>query len=89
MTDNKFVCGCDTSHWSGSINFDTMYKAGAKFWITKATDAYKASPFQYEDSKFMEFSKNAFEHGKILTGCYHWLQMSIDPIVAADFYLER
>ena len=81
--------GCDTSHWSGSINFDTMYNAGAKFWITKATDAYKASPIQYEDSKFMEFSKNAFAHGKILTGCYHWLQASIDPIVAADYHLER
>ena len=83
------VLGTDTSHWSGSINFDTMYNAGAKFWITKATDAYKASPFQYEDSKFMEFSTAAFQHGKILTGCYHWLQLSIDPKVAADYYLER
>ena len=81
--------GTDTSHWSGSINFDTMYNAGAKFWITKATDAYKASPLQYEDSKFMEFSTAAFQHGKILTGCYHWLQLSIDPKVAADYYLER
>ena len=87
MTDR--VLGTDTSHWSGSINFDTMYNAGAKFWITKATDAYKASPFQYEDSKFMEFSTAAFQHGKILTGCYHWLQLSIDPKVAADYYLER
>lgn len=87
MTDR--VLGADTSHWSGSINFDTMYNAGAKFWITKATDAYKASPFQYEDSKFMEFSTAAFQHGKILTGCYHWLQLSIDPKVAADYYLER
>ena len=81
--------GCDTSHWSGSINFDKMYNAGAKFWITKATDAYKVNPIQYEDSKFMEFSKGAFAHGKILTGCYHWLQASIDPKTAADYYLER
>ena len=87
MTDR--VLGTDTSHWSDSINFDTMYNAGAKFWITKATDADKASPFQYEDSKFMEFSTAAFQHGKLLTGCYHWLQASIDPIVAADYYLER
>jgi GH25 family lysozyme M1 (1,4-beta-N-acetylmuramidase) len=83
------VLGTDTSHWSGSINFDTMYNAGAKFWITKATDAYKTTPFQYEDSKFMEFSTAAFQHGKILAGCYHWLQLSIDPKVAADYYLER
>jgi lysozyme len=81
--------GTDTSHWSGSINFDTMYNAGAKFWITKATDAYKDKPIQYEDSKFMEFSKGAFDHGKLLTGCYHWLQASIDPVIAADYYLER
>ena len=83
------ILGTDTSHWSGTINFETMYNAGAKFWITKATDADKASPFQYEDSKFMEFSTAAFQHGKLLTGCYHWLQASIDPIVAADYYLER
>jgi len=89
MTDNIRTLGCDTSHWAGSINFETMYNAGARFWVTKATDAYKTSPIQYEDSKFMEFSTAAFEHGKMLNGCYHWLQMSIDPIVAADFYLER
>lgn len=83
------VLGCDTSHWSGSINFETMYNAGAKFWITKASDAYVSSPIQYEDTKFMEFSTAAIKHGKLLTGCFHWLQASIDPKVAADFYLER
>lgn len=81
--------GCDTSHWSGTINFETMYNAGARFWITKATDAYKVSPIQYEDSKFMEFSTAVFQHGKMLNGCYHWLQASIDPVEAANFYLER
>jgi len=83
------VLGTDTSHWTGSINFDTMYNAGAKFWITKATDANKLTGYQFEDYKFMEFSRAAFEHDKILTGCYHWLQLSVDPKVAADFYLER
>lgn len=83
------VLGTDTSHWSSKIDFYKMYDAGAKFWITKATDAYISSPFQYEDSKFMEFSKAAIAHGKLLTGCFHWLQASIDPKVAADFYLER
>jgi len=83
------VLGTDTSHWAGSINFDTMYNAGARFWITKATDAYISSPIQYEDTRFMAFSKAAIAHGKLLTGCYHWLQASIDPKVAADYYLER
>lgn len=83
------VLGTDTSHWTGSINFETMYQAGARFWYTKATDAYWNSPVQWEDSKFNIFSEQALEHGKLLTGCYHWLQASIDPKVAADFYLER
>lgn len=87
MTDRTL--GTDTSHWTGSINFETMYNAGARFWITKATDAYSSSPIQFEDSKFMMFSKAAHDHGKLLTGCYHWLQASIDPKVAADYYLER
>jgi len=87
MTDR--VLGCDTSHWSDKINFETMYNAGAKFWITKATDAYKISPIQFEDSKFMEFSTAAIKFGKTLNGCFHWLQASIDPKLAADFYLER
>ena len=87
MTDR--VLGCDTSHWSDKINFETMYNAGAKFWITKATDAFKTSPTQFEDSKFMEFCTAAFAHGKLLKGCFHWLQASVDPKVAAEFYLER
>lgn len=83
------VLGCDCSHWSGNINFNTMYNAGAKYWITKATDAYVSSPILYEDSKFDTYSKQAQDYGKILTGCFHWLQASVDPKVAADFYLER
>lgn len=87
MTDK--VLGCDTSHWSDTINFETMYNAGARFWITKATDAYVQTGYQYEDSKFMTFSKAAFEHRKLLAGCFHWLQASVDPKAAANFYLER
>lgn len=83
------ILGCDTSHWSGNINFETMYNAGAKFWITKATDAYQTSGVQFEDIKFDTYCRDAFKFGKLLTGCYHWLQGSVDPVVAADFYLER
>ncbi len=83
------VLGTDTSHWSGTINFETMYNAGARFWYTKATDADKYSGWQWEDSKFDKFSTDAFHHGKLLAGCYHWLQPSVDPTVAAKFYLER
>jgi len=83
------VLGTDTSHWAGKIDFNIMYNAGARFWYTKATDANKYSGWQFEDSKFMKFCTDAFDHGKLLTGCYHWLQPSVDPTVAAKFYLER
>jgi len=86
---NNWVLGTDTSHWSGKIDFAKMYAAGARFWITKATDANRTTGYQFEDSRFDEFCKDAFAFGKLLTGCYHWLQYSVDPKVAADFYLER
>lgn len=85
----NYTLGTDTSHWSGDINFETMYNAGARFWITKATDAYKITGKQFEDSKFQSYCEDATAHGKLLKGCYHWLQCSIDPVIAADFYLER
>lgn len=86
---NNWALGTDTSHWSGKIDFAKMYAAGARFWITKATDANRTTGYQFEDSRFDEFCKDAFAFGKLLTGCYHWLQYSVDPKVAADFYLER
>ena len=82
------VLGVDTSHWSGDIDFVKMYDNGARFWITKATDANKTTGQQFEDDRFQDYCTDAFKT-KLLTGCYHWLQMSVDPTVAADFYLER
>jgi lysozyme len=66
-----------------------MYAAGARFWITKATDANKTTGYQFEDSEFQNYCEDAFAFDKLLMGCYHWLQYSVDPSVAADFYLER
>ena len=86
---NNWTIGTDCSHWSGDINFSTMYDAGAKFFITKATDAYSVTGKQFEDSRFQEYCEDVFALGKLLTGCYHWLQASVDPTIAADFYLER
>ena len=86
---SDWTLGVDASHWSGDIDFAKMYAAGARFWITKATDANKTSGYQFEDSKFQSFCESAVNFGKLLTGCYHWLQYSVDPTVAADFYLER
>ena len=85
---NGWTLGVDTSHWTGTINFATMYNAGARWWITKATDAYRTTGQQFEDSRFDEYVLAASKT-PLLKGCYHWLQASVDPIVAADFYLER
>ncbi len=82
------VLGTDTSHWSGLIDFQKMFDAGAKWWITKATDANRTTGAQFEDSRFDGYVRDA-EKTPLLKGCYHWLQYSVDPKVAADFYLER
>jgi len=84
-----YVLLTDTSHWSGDIDFAKMYAAGARGWITKATDANRISGLQFQDSRFNDYCLDAFAFGKLLTGCYHWLQCSVDPTMAADFYLER
>jgi lysozyme len=88
---DEWVLGTDTSHWSGTINFDKMYQAGARFWITKASDSYlyQGKSVLFEDSEFDNYCKQAYNNKRLLTGCYHWLQPHTDPIVAADFYLQR
>lgn len=37
-----YILLTDTSHWSGDINFEKMYAAGARGWITKATNTKKS-----------------------------------------------
>lgn len=85
----EYVIGCDTSHWSGAINFETMYQAGARYWITKASDSKRGSGTLFEDTMFDQYCRQAFTHGKLLAGGFHWLQPDADPYKAADFYLER
>ena len=85
----SFTLGCDLSHWAGDINFGKMYDAGARWVVIKASDAYRDTGQQWEDVRFDRNAKQIFERGQLLAGCYHWLQASLDPIKAADFYLER
>ncbi len=85
----NYVLGTDISHWAGNANFNTMYDAGAKYCVVKASDANRDTGWQWEDVRFDENARKMFAHGRILAGCYHWLQASLDPKVAADFYLER
>lgn len=89
MGIENWVVGTSTSHWTGKVDFAKMYAAGARFWIAKATDAYRVSGVQFEDSLFEQHCQAAFANNQLLKGCYHWLQASVDPTVAADFYLER
>lgn len=85
---NGWVLGCDGSHWSGAINFQTMYNAGAKFYYGKVCDSFRGGGM-FEDIKFKEHFDQAFSLGQLLLGGFHWLQPDQDPKEAADFYLER
>ena len=60
-----YILGTDASHWSGDIDFGMMYNAGARFWITKATDAYKVTGKQFVDSKFQTYCENATHQEQI------------------------
>ena len=86
---NDGVLGTDGSHWSWSIDFQKMYDAKARFWFTKASDSFRGTGVLFEDSKFNAFCNQAFAFGKLLNGCFHWLQPDTDPKNAARFYLER
>ena len=85
---NGWCLGADGSHWSGAINFETMYNAGARFYIGKATDSYRGG-FKFEDDHFNRHFEQSFRLGQLLNGCFHWLQPDVDPKDAAEFYLER
>ena len=84
-----WVLGTDFSHWQGNVDVAKMYDAGARYAIIKASDANRDTGWQWEDVRFDENARKIFGHGQLLGGCYHWLQASLDPKVAADFYLER
>ena len=85
---NGWVLGSNTSHWKGKINFNKMYDADVKWWYTKASDANRTTGELFEDDRFREYSEAASKTS-LLKGCFHWLQASVDPTVAADYYLER
>ena len=85
----NWTLGTDLSHWAVDVDFGKMYDAGARWTVIKATDANRDTGWQWEDVRFERNAKQIFERGQLLAGCYHWLQASLDPKVAADFYLER
>ena len=86
---NNWTLGTDLSHWAGDVDFGKMYDAGARWTVIKASDANRDTGWQWEDVRFDRNARQIFERGQLLAGCYHWLQASLDPKVAADFYLER
>jgi GH25 family lysozyme M1 (1,4-beta-N-acetylmuramidase) len=86
---SNWTQGTDLSHWAGDIDFGKMYTAGARWTVIKTSDANRDTGFLFEDAKFEQNAKQIFERGQLLAGGYHWLQASVDPIKAADFYLER
>ncbi len=67
--DNTKVFGCDTSHWSGVLDWNIAKSTGMAFTIGKAMDG--VTPTKY----FVENYEGAKKVG-ILTGMYSWLYKS-------------
>jgi lysozyme len=62
------VLGCDISHWQGTVDFNKMKAAGAKFVIMKASEGAS-----YIDTKFNE-NYDASRYSDLLLGAYHFVQ---------------
>lgn len=82
------ILGCDTSHWSGEIDFAIMAARGIRFDIAKMTDFRKLSSIGFVDSNWDKTYLGCRDND-ILTGGYHWLQPGADPTVQARFYLDQ
>lgn len=64
--EQNFVLGCDTSHWSGNIDFAKMHAAGAVFWFTKAVDSARGSGQLFEDVKLDAYCNQVFALNRLL-----------------------
>ena len=56
----SYIIGCDTSHWSGNIDFAKMHAAGAVFWFTKAVDSERGTGRLFEDIEFDAYCRQVF-----------------------------
>jgi len=66
MVDKTKVFGCDTSHWTGIVDWNVAKQQGMTFMIAKAMDG--VNPTKY----FVENYEGAKKAG-IFTGMYSWL----------------
>ena len=69
--EQNFVLGCDTSHWSGNIDFAKMYTelnkhSDTPFWFTKATDSARGSGQLFEDVKLDAYCNQVFALNRLL-----------------------
>lgn len=85
--DKTRVFGCDTSHWTGIVDWNIARQAGMTFMIAKAMDG--VTPTRY----FVENYEGAKKAG-IFTGMYSWLydntilSTTAQARAYADFYLK-
>lgn len=82
----------DFSHWSVNSEWideekfaQQIQDKNVKAIIAKGTDADRITGKQFIDSKAAFWHRIAEKYG-LAIGYYHWLQQSVDPTVAYNFY---
>lgn len=66
IVDKTRVFGCDTSHWTGIVNWNVARQQGMTFMIAKALDGISVTRY------FVENYEGAKKAG-IFTGMYTWM----------------
>lgn len=81
------LLGVDVSIWQGLMNWAQAVLAGARYAILRAT-SISASGNPYEDAQFERNVDLAPEH-LIVAGLYHYFRPQFDPIMQADWFMQR
>ncbi len=77
------IKGLDLNHWRPLRDFSVLVRLEHKFVITKATEG-----ISYLDATLVPNINNANDHG-LLSGAYHYLRTTVDPVQQANFYWDK
>ncbi len=77
------IKGLDLNHWRPLKDFSVLIRLEHKFVLTKATEG-----ISFVDNTLEPNINNANLAG-LLTGAYHYLRTTVDPIQQANFYWDK
>jgi len=84
--NSKKALGIDVSRWQGVMNWDTAFKAGAKFTFIRAGSIDNVTGVCYEDYQFQRNSEIAPQYMPV--GYYWYMRPQYSPDKQAEFYFE-